>query len=186
MISNNNKKIFQINYAKRKQSLAFSTLNVRSLKLTGSIHSLSIILNKFNIDVIGLQEHFITHTESTFQNNCINNINFALASSKGHFGGLGFAFSSRMYSCLNDLKIISDRIICADLSPFDHNIKLHVINCYAPIEDAKLEDKTQFFNALDDFLKALSPHDVIIVLGDFNSKFASLSIFCSWQICFSE
>ena len=182
MISNNNKKNFQINYAKRKskqlkrkQSLAFSTFNVRSLKLTGSIHSLSIILKNLNIDVIGLQEHFISHTESTFQNNCINDINFALVSSKGHFGGLGFAFSSRMYSCLNDLKIISDRIICADLSPFDNNIKMHVINCYAPIEDANLEDKTQFFDALDDFLKSLSPHDVIIVLGDFNSKFASLS-----------
>ena len=48
--------------------------------------------------------------------------------------------------------------------------KLAVIICYAPIEDAEEVHKDVFYDQLQQAVQEVPSHDVLCVIGDFNSR----------------
>ena len=45
-----------------------------------------------------------------------------------------------------------------------------VVNAYAPTESAKVEQKEQFYEALNRCCDQIPKHDALLILGDFNAK----------------
>ena len=63
---------------------------------------------------------------------------------------------------------VNDRII---YSRFDSkHIKLNVIQCCSPTNDARDEDKDAFYNQLQSVLHRTPKHDMVAVMGDLNAK----------------
>ena len=77
-------------------------------------------------------------------------------------------FLSPVMACnLLSWRAISDRLL---LARFKHRHgSLSIISVYAPTETSPTDSKELFYNALDDLITHVHPHDNLIVAGDFNA-----------------
>ena len=45
-----------------------------------------------------------------------------------------------------------------------------IVQCYAPTENAELDEKEAFFSLLDKTLLGIKKSDIIVMMGDFNAQ----------------
>ena len=82
-------------------------------------------------------------------------------------GGVGILLSKFRHNCLQSVNSISNRIISAT---FYGNPKLTVTSIYAPTEGAPPVDKEDFYSNLETHLEQVKPHNIHLVVGDFNAR----------------
>ena len=63
---------------------------------------------------------------------------------------------------------MNERIITARF--FSKHIKMTVVQCYVPTNDASDVDKEHFYEVLHGITTAVPKHDMLVVLGDMNAK----------------
>ena len=73
--------------------------------------------------------------------------------------------------CLMEWEPVNSRIIRAMF--FSRLTKMTIIQCYAPIEEADIEDKEEFYSKLQEQLLKVPNHDILIIMGDLNAKIGS-------------
>ena len=89
-------------------------------------------------------------------------------------GEVAFMMSLRAKRALMEWMPISKRIIKARF--YSKHKKLMVIQAYAPTNNAMDEEKDEFYNQLQDSVASCSSHDMIVVIGDLNTKVGSNKI----------
>ncbi|KAJ3587612.1 hypothetical protein NHX12_011209 [Muraenolepis orangiensis] len=65
---------------------------------------------------------------------------------------------------------ISSRLITASFRTNNRRVKAHIIQCYAPSNDAVDDVKARFYDSLNHLLGRVGARDLIILMGDFNAK----------------
>ena len=65
---------------------------------------------------------------------------------------------------------VSSRIITAKFTTKKKDIRLNIIQCYAPTNDAEEEKKDDFYQQLQAVLDRRGTKDITILMGDFNAK----------------
>ena len=65
---------------------------------------------------------------------------------------------------------VSSRIITAKFTTKKKDIRLNIIQCYAPANDAEVEKKDDFYQHLQAVLDRRGTKDITILMGDFNAK----------------
>lgn len=65
---------------------------------------------------------------------------------------------------------INSRIITAKFQTTNKKINLHVVQCYAPTNDADNEVKELFYNQLYHTLESKKAKHIVILMGDMNAK----------------
>ena len=87
-----------------------------------------------------------------------------------HTEGVAFMLSSLAQQALVGWEPVSPRIVCAQFLTRKKEIKLNVIQCYAPKNDSDEDKKDTFYQQLQNVIDSKVNKDITIVMGDFNAK----------------
>lgn len=87
-----------------------------------------------------------------------------------HAEGVGLMLSLEAQRALIGWEPVNSRIITAKFSTKNSKIKLNIIQCYAPTNDADDEKKDAFYQQLQTVLDKARKKDMTILMGDFNAK----------------
>ena len=152
--------------------LTVSTYNVRTLYQQGKSHQLFAGCTEAGVDIVGIQEHRLITTNPTNElwSDDKQWVFIYSTASKMRHGGVGILMSKRIYTCLQSVESISNRIITAT---FHGNPKVTVTSVYAPTECASTDDKCKFYSCLEDHLDQVKKHNIHLVTGDFNARVGS-------------
>ncbi|XP_011437187.3 craniofacial development protein 2 [Magallana gigas] len=85
-----------------------------------------------------------------------------------HQRGEAIMMSKETSKTLIEWYPVNDRIVYARFN--SKHIKLGVIQCYSPTNDACDDEKDTFYNLLQSVLHRTPKHDMVIVIGDLNAK----------------
>ena len=90
-----------------------------------------------------------------------------------HREGVGLMLAPEAQRALIGWEPVSSRIITAKFTSKRKNINLHIIQCYAPTNDADDEKKDEFYLQLQAIVEKASTKDMVMMMGDFNAKIGS-------------
>lgn len=90
-----------------------------------------------------------------------------------HTEGVAIMLAPEAQRSLIGWKPVNSIIITAQFATQKDNIKLNIIQCYTPTNDAIQEKKDDFYDQLQYVLDRQRAKDVTILMGDFNAKIGS-------------
>ncbi|XP_072048553.1 craniofacial development protein 2-like [Amphiura filiformis] len=148
-----------------KQSIGIGTWNVRTLHQTGNLELLISELDNYDWEVMGIAEtHFTIQGEfkqDGLQFLCSSNEDF-------HRKGVALVLNKNAQKSLLGYNPISQRIISARLRT--QVGAATIIQVYAPNTSNTEEEMDEFYEDLQRTINEAPSQDMLIVMGDFNSK----------------
>ena len=119
--------------------------------------------------MIGIQEHRLFTSNSTEElwSEDRNWVFIYGSATNLRIGGAGFVISKPIYRCLQNVEVISERILHAT---FHGNPRRSITVVYAPTECGPSTAKDDFYASLAEHLEQLKRHDINLVVGDFNAR----------------
>ena len=90
-----------------------------------------------------------------------------------HTEGEALMLSHEAHNALINGEAAGPRIIYASFKTKKENIKLNIIQCYAPTKDKDEETKEDLYNKLQTMCDKLKENDMTIIMGDLNAKIGS-------------
>ena len=156
---------------KCKSPIILSTLNVRTIMKPERLQELVHNAKQHEIDVIGIQEHRLQHTNSELEFRSVENyqlITSAYRNRQGSTsGGIGFLLSPKAVNNMLHIEKISDRIMLAE---FESNPKMTIISCYSPTNMSEESEAKDFYKDLKGVAENIPAHNFLVIAGDFNAQ----------------
>lgn len=159
-------------FAKCKQPFNVSSFNARTLRHPHCIGELNEAAEKYNIDIVCIQEHRMLHDieidyKQTSEDYTLVTSSATKNSVQAAVGGVGFLMHKRARSCLTSVNSTNPRILTAT---FMGNPATTIVSCYSPTNCSEEEDIAAFYDNLADTLRSTPAHNLLLVCGDFNAQ----------------
>uniref|UniRef100_A0A8D9DWW4 Craniofacial development protein 2 n=1 Tax=Cacopsylla melanoneura TaxID=428564 RepID=A0A8D9DWW4_9HEMI len=150
------------------------TWNVRSLYSPGAIKILDDELEKYNMDIVALQETRWLGQGTIKEKNYTY---FYSGNDNGrHQFGVAIAVANRIRGNVQSFQPVHERLCCIRLKAKFNNID--IITFHAPTEDKDDQVKDLFYEELETLFDQLPLYDTKLLLGDANAKVGKE---CFWK-----
>ena len=149
---------------KRKNTYNIATWNVRSMN-KGKLNVVQKEMIRVDIDILGISE--MKWIGSGHFRSAKNTVLYS-----GHNthkkNGVGIIITNRMAQSLIGYKTVNDRIIYIRMKA--HPVNITCVQVYAPTTSAETVETEEFYRNLQSTLNETPRKDVLIIMGDCNSK----------------
>ena len=152
-----------------KEEIKVGCWNVRTLFAAGKLQQVSKEMDAYGLEILGLSE--VRWTGEGKEIGPRGETILYTGSKDKHENGVAIMIKKDIGQSLMEWRGYGERIIKARF--FSNHIKLTVVQCYAPTNNADQEEKDEFYSVLGDALSETSTHDMVIVMGDLNAKVGS-------------
>ena len=152
-----------------RNQLRIATLNVRTLTQAGSLEALKMDLAQYKLDILGVQETRLQEQEIDLGDHKLYLSDSWLSGVKSRQGGVGVAVKKSLINSIVEQVALSERI-CYVKFAARRRANLAVVVCYAPTNEASLQEKDLFWSQLSDLVPSFKHRERICVIGDLNAE----------------
>ena len=163
--------------------LYISTYNACTLTKDFYLNELTNSIEKYNLEMVCIQEHRITHAEPIkyhhlSQTHTLITSSATLNNSNASVGGVGVVVNNKSLNCLLSAENISSRILVLN---FSGNPQTTVICCYSPHNQSSEDEVVGFYEELSEIMEQIPAHNVVFVCGDFNAQLGLDNVLYSYH-----
>jgi len=155
---------------RRKTRIA--TWNVMSLAGTGYQVAIAREVARLNLGITGITEARIPGSDCRR----VEDVLMLHSGGEQHINGVAMLLRPPFDKALISWQPISDRLLTATFA--HRHGRLTVIVAYAPTEPAEDHTKERFYDQLSAVTQSVPPHNILVVLGDFNAVSGNLISNC--------
>ena len=156
------------------RKITIGTWNVRTMYEAGKMAQVSAEMRRNRLTILGISE---TRWTQAGQRRLISGELLLYSGHEEeeaiHTQGVGLMLAKQAQGALIGWEAHGPRIITASFRTKKKNIKLNIVQCYAPTNDSEEEDKDQFYLRIQKILGTFPTNDVTILMGDLNAKIGS-------------
>ncbi len=150
-----------------------ATINANTLCLQNCVEELASRMQKYNIDILGIQEHRRIHWNEELNFEVVEELHLVTSSAwrepttNTSQGGVGLLLYTKARKSLWSVTWICNCILVAE---FEGNPACTVIVCYSPHNASEDLDIDTFYTQLHTAIGSVPAHNVLTVLGNFNAR----------------
>ena len=148
-----------------------ATWNIRTMYETGKTVQVAREMERYKIRVLGLCEiRWIQSGQLRLSSGEQLLYSGHIEEIAPHTEGVALMLAPEAHAALIGWEPVNSRIITAKFTTKKKDIRLNIIQCYAPTNDAEEEKKDYFYQQLQAVLDRRGTKDITILMGDFNAK----------------
>ena len=150
-----------------KYKIRVGSWNVRTLHQAGKLQQVLREMTNYKVEILCVSEarwtdsgrRILASGHTIFYSGRTDNL---------HRGGVAVIVTRKVEKTLLEWKPVNDRLMKVRFN--SKFAKLTIIACYAPTEEAEEEEKEKFYEQLEEEIRTIPRHDVLMVIGDLNAR----------------
>ncbi len=154
-----------------RKTLTIGSWNIRTMYEAGKTAQVAAEMHSYKLAVLGLSEtRWLQAGQMRLATGELLLYSGHEKDSAAHTEGVALMLSREAQRALIGWEAHGPRMMTASFKTIKKNIKLNIIQCYAPTNDSSEDTKDHFYGRLQAVLDKRKVKDVNILMGDFNAK----------------